>query len=339
MDGLAAQGGVQFGARGSERFESLAGLPVLAGRSHQTTLRNPISCRGVGLHSGRTVNVRMLPAAADHGIVFRRADLGIDIPARFDRVVDARLSTVIADTDRAEPAQAAPDRQQVRVATIEHAMAAFAGCGIDNALVELDGPEMPALDGSAAQFVFLIDCAGRVELEPAPGVIEVIRRVRIEDGAAFAEFRPSPSHGLSLSLSIAFAARAIGDQSYSLTLAEPDFRRELADCRTFALLEEIEALQASGLALGGSLDNAIVVDGSRVINPAGLRHHNEFVRHKMLDAVGDLALAGRAIHGHFVGHRSGHAMNNRLLRALLADPSAWRLAGSPAMRAGSRLAA
>ena len=303
MDGLATLDSVQQDARVSE-----------SGQALQHTLRNAISCRGVGLHSGRMITLRLLPAPAGHGIVFRRRDLGIDIPARFDHVVDTRLSTVIASaTD-----------SRARVATIEHVMAALAGCLIDNVLLEIDGPEVPALDGSAAQFVFLIDCAGRLPQDTPRGAIEILKRVRVQDGEAFAELRPTPSSSLNLALSIAFPARAIGRQAYSMTLSEDDFRRELAVCRTFAMLDEIESLREAGLARGGSLDNAIVVDDDRVLNPSGLRRSDEFVRHKMLDAIGDLALAGGPIRGSFIGHRSGHGLNNRLLRKLLADPANWR---------------
>ena len=303
MDGLATLDSVQQDARVSE-----------SGQALQRTLRNAISCRGVGLHSGRMITLRLLPAPAGHGIVFRRRDLGIDIPARFDHVVDTRLSTVIAS--------AADSR--TRVATIEHVMAALAGCLIDNVLLEIDGPEVPALDGSAAQFVFLIDCAGRLAQDAPRGAIEILKRVRVQDGEAFAELRPTPSSSLNLALSIAFPARAIGRQAYSMTLSEDDFRRELAVCRTFAMLDEIESLREAGLARGGSLDNAIVVDDDHVLNPSGLRRSDEFVRHKMLDAIGDLALAGGPIRGSFIGHRSGHGLNNRLLRKLLADPANWR---------------
>lgn len=293
------------------------GLPVHLGGTSQHTLRNSISCAGTGLHSGRKVGLSLHPAAPDSGIVFRRTDLGIQIPARFDNVVDTRFSTVIA----------APGDPQARLGTVEHIMAALAGCGIDNARVDVDGPEIPVLDGSSAPFVFLIDCAGR-ERQAAPrGMIEVLRPVRVEAGEAFAELRPTTGASLSLSLSIAFPARVIGRQAYSMTLTDRGFRREIAPCRTFTMLGEIEALRQAGLAQGGSLDNAIVVDDDRVLNPSGLRRRDEFVRHKMLDAIGDLALAGRAIRGAFIGHRSGHGLNNRLLRSLLADTAAWRIGG------------
>jgi UDP-3-O-[3-hydroxymyristoyl] N-acetylglucosamine deacetylase len=256
------------------------------------------------------------PAAANHGIVFRRTDLGRDIPARFDLVADTRLATVLGD----------PADPSVRVGTVEHLMAALSGCGIDNVLIEVDGPEVPVLDGSAAHLVFLIDCAG-IETQEAPRrTIEVRRPVRVSDRNAFAELRPArPSRdGLHLAMSIVFSAPAIGRQELSVQLTPESFRRELSRARTFALAEDIDRLRAAGMAQGGSLDNAVVVDAARVLNPGGLRMEDEFVRHKLLDAVGDLALAGAPLRGSFAAHRSGHGLNNRLLRALLADASAWR---------------
>ena len=294
-----------------------AAFPSRAGRVHQQTLGNTISCTGVGLHSGRPVTLTLHPADEDAGIVFRRTDLDHTMPARFDSVIDTRLCTVVAPAARPE----------ARVATVEHLMAALSACGIDNVLIELDGPEVPVLDGSSSPFVFLIDCAGRVEQAAPRAVIEVLKSVRVEQGDAFAELRPSHAPGLSLSLSIDFDAPAIGRQAYTMRLSEQGFRRELADCRTFTLRHEIEAMRQAGLAQGGTLDNAVVVDGETVLNPAGLRRPDEFVRHKMLDAIGDLALAGHPLRGAFVGHRSGHGLNNRLLRTLLADRSAWRLSG------------
>ncbi len=324
-DGMAriADRAVQPGAGSAiETVTSLAAdMPIRFGRVRQHTLRNPISCVGVGLHTGRTIHLTLRPGPVDSGIVVHRTDLDIRIPARHDMVVDTRLSTVIAS--REQP--------QARVATVEHVMAALAGCLIDNVVIEVDGPEIPVLDGSAAPFVFLLDCAGRQEQQGSRGMIEVLKRVRVDEGEAFAELRPATQPCLSLSLSIAFPAQAIGRQAYSMTLTDRAFRTEVADCRTFTMLGEIEALRASGLARGGSLDNAVVVDDARVLNPAGLRRRDEFVRHKLLDAVGDLALAGQPLRGAFIGHRSGHGLNNRLLHALLSDPVAWRLSGRGAL--------
>jgi UDP-3-O-[3-hydroxymyristoyl] N-acetylglucosamine deacetylase len=294
-----------------------AGMASFAGAC-QFTLKSSIDCVGVGLHSGHRVQMALHPAAPDHGVVFRRSDLGHDhlIRARYDMVADTRLATVLGDP--ADPA--------LRVSTVEHVMAALAGCGIDNALIEVDGPELPVLDGSAAHLVFLIDCAGIAAQEAPRRTIEVLRTVRVTEGDAFAELSPAGPHedGLELAMSIEFAAEAIGAQALSLHLTPASFRQELSRARTFALAEDIDRLRAAGMARGGSLDNAVVVDAARVLNPGGLRMHDEFVRHKLLDAVGDLALAGGRLCGRFTAHRSGHALNNRLLRTLMADKSAWR---------------
>jgi UDP-3-O-[3-hydroxymyristoyl] N-acetylglucosamine deacetylase len=284
------------------------GADWAAGAS-QRTLKAPIGCVGVGVHTGARVQLRLAPAPAGHGIVFRRTDLDLDIPARFDRVVDTRLCTVLGHAT--DPS--------ARVGTVEHLMAALFASGIDNVLVEVDGPELPILDGSATPYVFLIDCAGTVAQDAPRATITVRRTVRVADGAAWAELRPLPARGFEMAMSIAFAAEAIGSQALSLRLTADSFRREIAGARTFAMAADIERLRESGLARGGSLDNAVVVDGAKVLNPAGLRCPDEFVRHKLLDAVGDLALAGAAIQGRFVASRSGHTLNNKLLRALFAD--------------------
>jgi UDP-3-O-[3-hydroxymyristoyl] N-acetylglucosamine deacetylase len=279
--------------------------------SQQRTLKSAIGCVGIGLHSGHSVSVRLVPAAAGTGILFHRIDLGVTIPARFDTVVDTRMCTMIG-------------LDGARVGTIEHLMAALAASGVDNLVVELDGAEVPVLDGSAEPWMFLVDCAGIVVQDAPRRVIEVLRPVRVEVGDAFAELRPGHD-GLDLALSIEFDAAAIGRQALSLPLETECFRRDLARARTFAMKHEIDGLKRMGLARGGSLDNAVVVDGDHVLNPAGLRMRDEFVRHKMLDAVGDLALAGGPLQARFAGHKSGHALNNRLLRALFADAANWRV--------------
>lgn len=279
----------------------------------QHSLKAPIGCVGIGLHSGRRTRLTLHPAGPGTGIVFRRTDLGRDIPARFDRVADTRLATVLADERWAS----------ARVATVEHLMAALSAMGVDNALIELDGPEVPALDGSAAPFVFLLDCAGIVEQAVPRHGIEITRPVRVSDGEAFAELLPG-GPGLELALSIDFAAPAIGRQALALRLTAEAFREELSRARTFTLMEEVQHLRAAGLAQGGSLDNAVVVDHAQILNPGGLRMPDEFARHKLLDVVGDLALAGAPIIGRFNAHRPSHTLNNRLLRALFADTSAWR---------------
>ncbi len=280
----------------------------------QRTLKAAISCVGAGVHTGQSVNVTLRPAEPGTGIVLRRTDLGVEIPARHDHVVDTRLCTALG----------LPGRPEARVGTVEHLMAALAGCRVTDCIVDLDGPEVPILDGSAASWVFLLDCAGLVDRGRAP-VLEVLRPVRVADGDAFAELRPTAGHGLTLAMSIAFNAAAIGRQALTLELDEAAFRRELAPARTFGLAQEVASLRSAGLARGGSLRNAVVVDGAQVLNPGGLRMPDEFVRHKLLDAVGDLALAGAPLAGRFVGHRSGHALNNRLLQALFASPANWRL--------------
>lgn len=280
----------------------------------QHTLRAAIDCVGIGVHSGRQSRLVLRPAPAGTGIVFRRTDLGVDIPARFDHVIDTRLCTVLA----------LPGRPDARIGTVEHVMAALAGLGVSNAIVEVDGPEVPILDGSAAGFVFLIECAG-LEEQPLPERAIAIRRpVRVEQGDAFVELRPVSSHAqMTVAMSIDFEDQAIGQQSLSLRITQSAFRRDIAAARTFGRAAEVTALQAAGLARGGSLDNAVVVDGGTVLNPGGLRMSDEFVRHKILDAVGDIALAGAPVIGRVVGHKSGHALNNRLLRALFADDANW----------------
>ncbi len=308
---------------------SLSSLHVESNSPVQRTLRNRIGCVGFGLHSGRRVQLTLHPAAVGHGIVFRRTDLGVEIPALHDQVVDTRLCTVLGLHGRTE----------ARIGTVEHLMAALAGAEVTNALIEVDAAELPILDGSAAEFLFLIDCAGTAAQDAARPVIEVLRPVRVDAaaGAGFAELRPAADRAayrgrLDLALSIDFDAPAIGRQALSMRLSSAGFRTELARARTFTLASEIAALQAAGLARGGSLGNAVVVDGARVLNPGGLLMPDEFVRHKMLDAVGDLALAGASLDGRFIGHRSGHALNNRLLAALFADARNWRRV-EPAMAA------
>jgi UDP-3-O-[3-hydroxymyristoyl] N-acetylglucosamine deacetylase len=279
-------------------------------------LKTAIGCVGIGVHSGRRASLTLRPALAGTGIRFRRTDLGLEIPARWDFVSDTRLCTTLS----------LPDQPEARVGTVEHVMAALAGCGISDAVIDVDGPEVPILDGSAAPFVFLIDCAGIATSHGPVETIEVLRPVRVEEGAAWAELSPLRfGSGLDASLEIDFPGTAIGRQALALRVTPESFRAALADSRTFTLAAEVEHLRSLGLAQGGSLANAIVVEGPIVLNPGGLRRPDEFVRHKLLDAVGDLALAGAPLRACFAGHRSGHALNNRLLRALFADASAWRV--------------
>lgn len=296
-------------------------LPAEYGR--RRTLKAPIGCVGDGLHTGRRISLTLHPAAAGAGIQFRRTDLGIDIPARFDFVADTRLCTAIAH----------PNRPEARIGTIEHLMAALVGVGIDDVIVEVDGPEVPILDGSAAPFLFLIDCAGIATSAAPRQMIEVLRPVRVEDDrGAFAELHPNTEAAFDATLEIDFPNTAIGQQSLALRITPETFRSVLADSRTFTLAEEVDRLREAGLALGGSLANAVVVDGPAVLNPGGLRHADEFIRHKMLDMVGDLALAGAPLRARFIGSRSGHSLNNQLLRALFADASAWRWVGGAVAR-------
>ncbi len=289
----------------------------------QTTVRSPIALSGVGLHSGRPVRMTIRPAGADTGIRFRRTDVngraGL-VPARWDAVVPSRLCTRIANA------------QGTEVSTIEHLMAAFAGSGVHNALVELDGPEVPVLDGSAAPFVRAILGTGLRRLEAPLRALEVQSVVEMADGEAWA--RIEPAEVPAVEVSIEFDDRAIGRQGGSLELVGGNFVHQLSDSRTFCRLADVDAMRAAGLALGGSVHNAVVVDGARILTPGGLRHADEPVRHKMLDVVGDLSLAGAPLIGRYVGHRPGHALTNRLLRRLFAAPGAVRRVVCPPALAG-----
>ncbi|MFB9224341.1 UDP-3-O-acyl-N-acetylglucosamine deacetylase [Paracoccus cavernae] len=276
----------------------------------QYTIARKAQFRGVGLHSGAAVRLAILPAPVDHGIVFSRTDLGgLRIPARWDLVKPSQLCTLLEGEDG------------VTISTIEHVMAALSGLGITNALIEINGPEVPILDGSAAQFVAGIEEVG-VRAQAAPlRAIRVLRTVEVHHGEGFA--RLSPADNLEIHFDIDFTDAAIGHQEKSLNMANGAFVRELMDSRTFCRLSDVETMQKSGLALGGTFMNAVVIDGDKVLSPGGLRHQDEAVRHKMLDAVGDLALAGAPLLARYTGHRAGHAMTNKLLRALFAAPDAW----------------
>lgn len=279
----------------------------------QRTLKNSIKCSGIGLHSGVRTTMVLHPAPADSGIVFLRTDVvGMDrrVPARYDGATELSMCTTLANADG------------VTVATVEHLLAALAGSGVDNLLIELDGPEVPVMDGSAAPFVFLVDCADTVEQDAPRRYIKVLRPIQVEDGGRIASLVPAES--FSISFDIAFPHEVIGEQSCYFRMGRDRFRTEISGARTFGFIAELEQLRAQGLARGGSLDNAVVIGGDRVLNDEGLRYEDEFVRHKVLDAVGDLYLAGRPILGHFHAERSGHALNNRLLHELMATPGAWR---------------
>ena len=281
--------------------------------SHQHTLAGPAVFAGVGLHTGQRVRAAILPAPAGSGIVFLRTDVQGDgrIDARAHNVASTRLSTVIGNVAGAT------------VSTVEHLMAALHGLGVDNVLVELDGPEAPIMDGSAEPFVSLIDRAGRRRQEPPRRVIEILERVEVADGDKRAAL--APADAFELSVEIDFASAAIGRQRLDMVVDEQSFRTELAGARTFGFLHEVEALRSAGLARGGALDNAIVVDGDRILNAEGLKRPDEFVRHKAVDAIGDLATLGGPILGRYEGRRAGHALNNALARALLARPRSFRV--------------
>ena len=282
---------------------------------NQTTLNRSIDCAGVALHSGKKVSLSLNPAGPNMGIIFRRSDLpGLpEIRANWKNVVDTRMCTTLGNS------------KGVTISTVEHLMAALSGCHVDNAIVEVSGSEVPVMDGSAQPFVFLIECAGVKQLDASRRVIEVLRPVKVESEGRVAELLPSNS--FSVGFQIEFDDCAISRQELFITLVNGTFKKEIARARTFGFVNDVEALRASGLALGGSLENAVVVDGDKVLNDGGLRYEDEFVRHKVLDAVGDLYLSGAPIRGHYRGVRAGHRMTNELLKALFADSASWRFIG------------
>jgi UDP-3-O-[3-hydroxymyristoyl] N-acetylglucosamine deacetylase len=302
----------------------------------QQTLKNSIHCSGVALHSGAKVSMVLHPAEAGTGIVFRRTDAagGTEVQALWHNAVETPLCTTLVD----------PKGNQI--ATIEHLMSALCGCGIDNAIVELNGPEVPIMDGSAAPFVFLIECAG-IAVQDSPR-----RALRIRNDVAVTEPHRAaslvPANGYTIGFEIDFGDTLIGHQEWFTEVTESAFKRDVSRARTFGFLQDIEKLRAMGLARGGSLNNAIVVNGQEIMNEEGLRFGNEFVRHKVLDSIGDLYLAGGPIIGHFQADRAGHALTLRLLHALFADEEAWEwteltaapaAAAAPAMHADRAVAA
>lgn len=277
----------------------------------QTTLKNAIHCSGTALHHGGHVSMAMIPAPAGTGIVFRRTDLagrGVSIPADWRHVADMPMCTAI-------------EADGVQIATIEHVMAALAGGSIDNLLIEVQGPELPIMDGSAWGFVFMIECAGVVELETPRRFVKILRPVTLSAGGRSVSLRPG--EGFSIDFEVDYGAGAIAPQRCEIELVDGAFKNELSRARTFGFLHEVDALRAAGLARGASLENAIVVTHDGVLNEGGLRFPDEFVRHKALDALGDLYLAGAPIMGRFEGRRSGHKLNHRLLRALFQRRDAW----------------
>jgi UDP-3-O-[3-hydroxymyristoyl] N-acetylglucosamine deacetylase len=280
----------------------------------QHTVRAPAVFAGVGVHTGAYTRVAVRPAGADTGIVFVRTDItdrDNQVPASAEAVCKTQLGTVIGND------------AGVTVATIEHLMAAMVMLGIDNALVELDGPEMPIMDGSSLPFVQILERAGKRVLNAPRRFIEILETVEVTDGDKRAALKPAMR--FEVAFEISFPSAVIGRQYVDLPMDEHAFRRELADCRTFGFLHEVEALRAMGLARGGTMDNCVVIEGDRVLNPEGLRRPDEFVRHKALDAIGDLYVLGAPVIGRFEGELAGHGINNQLVRALLARPEAWRL--------------
>lgn len=278
----------------------------------QRTLKNVIQATGIGLHTGEKIRLMLRPAAPETGIVFRRVDLPrpVEIAARPENVGDTKLSTTLVAGDAS-------------ISTVEHLLSAFAGLGIDNAYVDVSAPEVPIMDGSAGPFVFLIQSAGIEEQNRPKRFIRIKRRVTVEDGDKRAVFEPYDGFRIDFSIDFdhpAFLSRA---QRTCIDFSTTSFVKEISRARTFGFLREIERLRQRNLALGGSMDNAIVVDDYRVLNEEGLRYEDEFVKHKILDAIGDLYLLGHSLIGAFRGHKSGHALNNRLLRTLMADETAW----------------
>jgi UDP-3-O-[3-hydroxymyristoyl] N-acetylglucosamine deacetylase len=278
----------------------------------QRTLRNSIRATGVGLHTGKKIMMTLKPAPPDSGICFRRVDLPqpVDIPARAQNVGDTTLGTTLVNGE-------------ARISTVEHLLSAFAGLGVDNACVEVTAAEVPIMDGSAGPFVFLLQSAGIEEQDAYKRFIRVRKSVLVEDGDKWARF--DPFEGFKVNFEIEFDHPIFKRrlQRASMDFSTTSFLREISRARTFGFMRDLETLRAHNLALGGTLDNAIVLDDTGVVNEDGLRYEDEFVKHKILDAIGDLYLLGHSLIGEFSGHKSGHGLNNRLLRALLADKSAW----------------
>jgi len=278
----------------------------------QRTLKNVIRATGVGLHTGEKVFLTLRPAAANSGIIFRRVDLDspVDIKACTENVGDTRLSTTLQSGG-------------VKISTVEHLLSAFAGLGIDNAYVDVSAPEVPIMDGSAGPFVFLIQSAGVEEQNAPKRFIRIKERVAVQDGDKSAVFEPFDGFKVAFAINFDHPVFTERTQFSSIDFSSTSFVKEVSRARTFGFLQEIEMLRESELALGGSMDNAIVVDDFRILNEDGLRYEDEFVKHKILDAIGDLYLLGHSLIGSFSGYKSGHALNNRLLKALVAQKSAW----------------
>lgn len=280
----------------------------------QRTLKNVIRATGVGLHSGDTIYLTLRPAAADTGIIFRRVDLDpvVELEAKAENVGETALSTTLVQHGE-------------RVSTVEHLLSAFAGLGIDNAYIDLNASEVPIMDGSAGPFVFLVQSAGIEEQDVAKKFIRIKKPVILKDGDKWAKFEPFEGFKVSFSIDFEHPAFKGRPQQVDVDFSSTSFVREVSRARTFGFMKDIEKLRENNLALGGSLDNAIVVDDYRVMNEDGLRYEDEFVRHKVLDAIGDLYLLGHSLIGSFSGHKSGHEVNNKLLRKLLVETDSWEL--------------
>jgi len=279
---------------------------------NQRTLKNTVRATGVGLHSGRKVYMTLRPAPPNTGMVFRRTDLDppVDLPGRADLVGETMLGTNIIIGD-------------VRVCTVEHMLSAFAGLGIDNAFIELSAPEVPIMDGSAAPFVFLLQSAGIEEQTAPKRFARILKTIEVRDGDKWARFDPFDGFKVNFEIEFDHPIFRRHSQKATMDFSTTSFMREISRARTFGFMRDLEKLRAHNLALGGTLDNAIVLDDFKILNEDGLRYEDEFVRHKILDAIGDLYLLGRTLIGEFSGFKSGHGLNNKLLRALLADETAW----------------
>ena len=280
----------------------------------QRTLKNVIRATGVGLHTGEKVYLTLRPASSDTGIIFRRIDLAepVEIRACPENVSDTRLSTTL-------------ESNGVRVSTVEHLMSAFAGLGIDNAYVDLTAAEVPIMDGSAGPFVFLIQSAGIAEQTAPKRFIRIKKKIKIQDGDKWASFEPFEGFKVSFAIEFNHPMFRNSTQHASVDFSTTSFVKEVSRARTFGFMGDLEALRAAGLARGGGLDNAIVLDDYRILNDDGLRYEDEFVKHKVLDAIGDLYLLGHPLIGSFSAHKSGHSLNNCLLRELVANQDAWEL--------------
>ncbi|NKB63746.1 MAG: UDP-3-O-acyl-N-acetylglucosamine deacetylase [Gammaproteobacteria bacterium] len=280
----------------------------------QRTLKNVIRATGVGLHTGEKVYLTLRPAPTDTGIVFQRVDLdpAISVEARPDNVSDTRLSTTL-------------EQRGVKISTVEHLMSAFAGLGIDNAFVELSAPEVPIMDGSAGPFVFLLQSAGIMEQEKLKQFIRIKKTLLLEEDDKWVKFEPFDGFKVSFAIDFDHPILQNSTQIATVDFSTTSFVKEVSRARTFGFMDDLEALRNAGLAQGGSFDNAIVMDAFHILNDDGLRYEDEFVKHKVLDAIGDLYLLGHPLIGAFSADKSGHALNNKLLRQLLADESAWEL--------------